>query len=270
MALHRTFCSLTSTSLAAAAMQWLPALLLIAMSTASHASAPWTTGTAYSVADGQVAYRELHYPAPGQAGLSSRVEYQDAQGRVIVRKQLDFSRSLTAPAIDQVDLRTSTRIYTRYEGARLQASYQRDAGSAMRTDTLRPRPELIVDAGFDPFVRAHWDSLLAGRPASAEFFLPALLRTITVSIAPVARAECEQVVGDVLCLMVRPAGLLRVASWFVEPLRLAYDLDERRLLMFRGPSNLLDAQGQAQDVLVLFEYHAAQVSASALIPPAGE
>ena len=64
--------------------------------------------------------------------------------------------------------------------------------------------------------------------------------------------------------------MLRIASWFVEPLRLAYDLEQQRLLMYRGLSNLLDARGKPQDVLVLFEYDAAQLTALALTPPAGE
>jgi len=245
-------------------------LLLIGLSTASHANSPWTTGTAYTVADGRVAYRELHYPDPELAGLSSRVDYQDADGQVIVSKQLDFSRSLTAPAIDQMDLRTRTRIFTRHEDEQLLAGYQRDAGSVLRTDTLRLRPELVVDAGFDPFVRAHWDTLLAGRAVSAAFFVPSRLDTITVSIAPAPRSECARIEGDVLCLMVKPAGMLRVVSWFVEPLRLAYDLDEQRLLMFRGLSNLLDAGGQPQDVVVLFEYHVPLARGSLITPPAGE
>lgn len=236
----------------------------------ANASTPWTTGTAFRLEDGAVAYRELHYPAPGQPGLSSRVEYQDTAGRVIVSKQLDFSRSLTAPAIDQLDLRTRTRLFTRYEDERLQAGYQRDASAPLRSDSLRPSPNLIVDAGFDPFVRSRWDTLMAGRAVNAAFFVPSRLDTVTVSIAPVAREECARVPGEVLCLMVRPAGMLRVVGWFVEPLRLAYDLDEKRLVMFQGLSNLLDDQGEAQEVLVLFEYHAPSVAANALSLPAGE
>jgi hypothetical protein len=243
--------------------------LLFAQSTPG-AAAPWTIGTAYNTSDGSVAYRELHYPAPGYPGLSSRVDYQDAEGEVIVSKQMDFSRSQTAPAIDQTDLRTSTRVFARHEDGRLQVGYQSNADAALRTDTIRLTPNLIVDAGFDPFVRSQWDALTAGRAVSASFFLPSRLDTIGVSIAPVPREECAQVQGDVLCLMVRPAGMLRVVSWFVEPLRLAYDLEQQRLLMFRGLSNLLDARGEPQDVLVLFEYGAAHLTALALIPPAGE
>ena len=255
-----TFASLTRSLLAA---------LLFAQST-HGAAAPWTIGTAYNAEDGSVAYRELHYPAPGYPGLSSRVDYEDAEGAVIVSKQMDFFRSQTAPAIDQTDLRTGSRFFTRHEEGRLQIGYQRDADTALRTDTMRLIPNLIVDAGFDPFVRSQWDALSAGRAVSASFLVPSRLGTITVSIAPVPREECAQVQGDVLCLMVRPAGMLRIASWFVEPLRLAYDLEQQRLLMYRGLSNLLDARGKPQDVLVLFEYDAAQLTALALTPPAGE
>jgi hypothetical protein len=231
------------------------------------ASTPWTVGTAFHVEDGSLAYRELHYPAPGLPGLSSRVEYQDASGRTIVSKSLDFSGSVTAPAIDQVDQRTGTRVFTRHEDGRLEAGYQRDAGARLRTDTLRLAPDLIVDAGFDPFVRSQWAQLTAGESVTAAFFVPSRLDTITVSIAPVPRAECEQAPGEVLCLVVKPAGMLRVVGWFVEPLRLAYDVEQQRLQMFRGLSNLLDNEGNPQDVVVLFEYDVAPAAAAVVLTP---
>jgi hypothetical protein len=246
-----------------------PLFLALAGMTTAQASTPWTVGTAFRTTDGAVAYRELHYPAPDRPGLSSRVEYQDASGRTIVSKSLDFSRSITAPAIDQVDQRTGTRVFTRHEDGRLQAGYQRNADADLRTDTVRLTPDLIVDAGFDPFVRTQWQQLLAGDSVKASFFVPSRLDTVTVSIAPVAREECAEAPGEVLCLVVRPAGMLRVVGWFVEPLRLAYDIEQQRLQMFRGLSNLLDNEGNPQDVVVLFEYDVAPASAAvALTPPA--
>ncbi len=245
--------------------------LALVGASAAQASTPWTVGTAFKVDDGSVAYRELHYPAPGLPGLSSRVEYQDASGRTIVSKSLDFSRSMTAPAIDQLEHRTCTRVFTRHADDRLEAGYQRDAATALRTDSVRLTPDLIVDAGFDPFVRSQWQRLSAGDSVKASFFLPARMDTITVSIAPVAREECEQAPGEVLCLVVKPAGMLRVVGLFVEPLRLAYDIERQRLQMFRGVSNLLDDEGKPQDVVVLFEYDTAPVAAAvALTPPAAE
>lgn len=243
--------------------------LAVSWAAAAQASTPWTVGTAFKAEDGTLAYRELHYPDPDQPGLSSRVEYQDASGRIIVSKSLDFSRSVTAPAIDQVDQRTGTRVFTRHADGRLEAGYQRDAEANLRTDTVRLTPDLVVDAGFDPFVRSQWSQLTAGKAVTASFFVPARLDTINVSIAPVPREECEQASGEVLCLVVKPAGMLRVVGWFVEPLRLAYDLERQRLQMFRGLSNLLDDEGNPQDVVVLFEYDAVPASAAvALTRPA--
>ncbi len=236
--------------------------LTLAGTSAALASTPWTVGTAFKVEDGSVAYRELHYPAPGLPGLSSRVEYQDASGRTIVSKSLNFSRSVTAPAIDQLDQRTGTRVFTRHADGSLEAGYQRDAEAQLRTDSVRLAPDLIVDAGFDPFVRSQWQRLTAGESVKASFFLPARMDTITVSIAPVPREECEQAPGEVLCLVVKPAGMLRVVGWFVEPLRLAYDIEQQRLQMFRGVSNLLDDEGRPQDVVVLFEYDVAPAAAA--------
>lgn len=215
--------------------------------------APWVTGTAISATNASVLYREFHYPADTQEPLSGRIEYIATDERLIARKQVDYSRSLTAPAVEQLDLRTQTRFSTRYVEDTLHADFQR-GGEALQTQTYIAPADLVIDAGFDTYVRNHWPALLDGRSIGARFHVPSRLEAVRVSINPVDRQECAQAGGDILCLLVRPAGLLRVAGWFLEPLYLAYDLATRRLMMFKGTSNLADDEGRPQSVVILYEY----------------
>ncbi len=216
-------------------------------------TSPWVTGTALSVNDGSVLYRELHYLAPTTEPLSGRIEYVAHDERLIARKQMDYSRSFFAPAVEQLDLRTQTRFFTRYAQNNLQAGFQR-GGGVLESRTLAPSNELVIDAGFDPFVRYHWEALQAGRSVGARFYVPSRLDSVRINVIPVAAQDCAQAGDNLLCLMVRPAGLLRVVGWFLDPLLLAYDLESRRLLMFKGTSNLADDEGQPQSVMILYEY----------------
>ncbi|OGT69919.1 MAG: hypothetical protein A3H44_14605 [Gammaproteobacteria bacterium RIFCSPLOWO2_02_FULL_57_10] len=228
------------------------ALLLFVVNIHAFAS-PWVTGTARSATDNSVLYREFHYLAPTQEPLSGRVEYMTDDDRLIAHKDMDYSRSLTAPAVEQLDIRTQTRFFTRYAETTLQAGFQR-GGSALETRTYTPADDLVIDAGFDPYVRSHWTRLLSGRSVTALFHVPSRLESLRISIVPVERQECAQASGEILCLLIRPAGLLRVVGWFLEPLYLAYDLETRRLQMFKGTSNLADDDGRPQSVVILYEY----------------
>lgn len=227
-------------------------VLLLPVVNVPVGAAPWVIGTARSAEGGEVLYREFHYRAPTQDLLSGRIEYK-AEEVLIAHKDVDYSRSMTAPAVEQLDIRTQTRFFTRYDAETLLAGFQR-GDQALQTETYTSTDELVVDAGFDPYVRKHWETLLAGRSITARFHVPSRLESVRISINPVDRQECAQASGDLLCLLVRPAGLLRVVGWFLEPLYLAYDRETRRLLMFKGISNLADDQGRPQSVVILYDY----------------
>lgn len=214
---------------------------------------PWVIGNAVSVNNGELLYRELHYRIDTSALISERVEYVSPSGELLVRKTLDGSRSLITPNVEQNDLRTGTQFAINDAGDSLNTRYQR-GGETSATKRIEKGDRLVVDAGFDPYVRAHWEALKAGDAIRAEFFVPARLDTVGISIRKTDAEQCAAITAEVLCLVVRPAGFLRLVGWFVDPLYLAYAQGSQNLLLYRGISNLLDANGKSQDVLIRYEY----------------
>lgn len=214
---------------------------------------PWLVGEAASTDNGELLYRELHYRSDASALLSERVEYVSPAGELLVQKTLDSSVSPITPNVEQNDLRSGTRFSVSDVGAALDSRYQR-SGESMATKLLDKNERLVVDAGFDPYVRANWETLSAGEAIRAEFFVPARLETINISIRKTDAEQCAAVTSAALCLVVRPAGMLRLVGWFVDPLYLAYAQDSQRLLMYRGISNLLNEDGESQDVLIRYQY----------------
>ena len=214
---------------------------------------PWVVGDAASAENGELLYREIHYRSDASASLSERVEYVNPSGELLVEKNLSGARSSITPEVEQNDLRNGTRFSIRDSGDSMDALYRR-GGQGFESSRIDKEERLVVDAGFDPYVRAHWQALRNGETIRAEFFVPARLDTVKISIRETDAEQCAAIDSSVLCLVVRPAGILRLVGWLVEPLYLAYEQGSQRLLMYRGISNLLDEYGESQNVVIRYQY----------------
>lgn len=236
---------------------------LILMSTAATAlgsepAQPWAIGTAWSTDQSEVLYREIHFADDPGHDRTTRVEYRRADDEVFAAKEIDYSVSATAPAISQIDYRNDARIITRHPnsspGPVVELEVRPHDSDEIRRDNFDYRDGLIIDAGFDPFVRENWDRLANGRRVTTDFLVPARMDTVRISISKTDNGNCNFPTQNMHCFIIRPAGLLRVVSWFVDPILIAYDSDTRRLLMFEGISNLRDDAGEPRNALIHFEY----------------
>lgn len=249
--------------MAAAAM----AATLAALVTPAHAKpldpadAPpglWAIGTAWTQDGTQVQYYEYHYAEDVTLDLPTRVEYRTPTGDVFAYKHIDYSRSVIAPAITQTDLRTNTRLLIEHPeepAARIiRVNWQSDGSSAGQQGDVNARNPLIVDAGFDPFIRENWDDLVSGRRVTTDFLVPARLDSVRIGITRTRDADCRASAEQIACFVIRPAGMLRVVGWLVDPILIGYDLQTRRLLVFDGLSNLRDDAGEPRNALITFEY----------------
>lgn len=239
-----------STQVMPACSGWrrLPALLSVALAMASFAPATVAADTpdAFSTeqadardpASGRLLYREQHLLRRDAAGtLRERlVLYRCPDGRPFARKHMDYRGALLAPSFDLEDARTGYR-----EGLRrtpMPRLYVRaSAGAGERSAPLRGAG-VVADAGFDEFVRAHWATLTAGRPAPLDFAVPARLRAYRFSLARVGQARIAG--EDAMLLRLRLDGWL---AWLAPHMDVAYGVRSRRLLRFEGVSNLADPAG---------------------------
>lgn len=224
----------------------------------SEAAKPWAIGTAWSMDKEDVLYREIHFAEDPEHELTTRVEYRNNNDEVFAEKELDYSVSTTAPAISQIDHRYDAHIITRHPnntpGPVVKLEVRPHDSDETRSSEFDYDDGLIIDAGFDPFVRENWDRLSNGRRVTTDFLVPARMDTVRISISKTDSSECNFPSDNMHCFIIRPAGLLRLVSWFVDPIRVAYDADSRRLLMFEGISNLRDDAGEPRNALIHFEY----------------
>lgn len=184
------------------------------------------------------------------------VNYFDAEGKKIAQKKNQYFNNIAAPDFHLSDLRNNYREQAIYnDDGSLTLSLLEDGDQAWRTTRINNLPDdLIIDAGFDEFVRRHWQALLAGKQINFNFASAARQDLIGFRLKK-STANKQQLV-----LSMRLQS--RMLSWLLNPIELTYDRQNQRLLRYRGLSNILDEQGNSYKADIHYQYPEAVVGAS--------
>jgi hypothetical protein len=209
---------------------------------------PWlrTEGMA-TTSQGDVAYREVHWQRSAAEGSELWVLYQCPDGRPFARKHLPATTRPQARGYVWEDRRSGQMAEVQVVDGAVSVGWKEDVGSALRQRRLALPPAAVIDAGFDAAVRQQWPALMRGERISLPFLLPGRQRFYPVEV----RRN-----GQVPWRGIRAQSIeVSLDTWYggIAPrLSLVYADTDRRLLEFRGTSNLRDARGAYPQVVVSF------------------
>jgi hypothetical protein len=231
---------------------WLVLCLLLVpavpVSAASHVGE--TIGRAYDLESDELLYSETH--CVSDDGVKRDVFYRDAESKLIASKSLDYSSGVTTPSLVQHNLYSSESIEVGFEQGMVSMEViDAESREPLKSAQAEPSQKLpvVIDAGFDFFVRQNWDSLVAGD--SHEFQFPLADRESLVELR-IQALGCSYPTQTDQCFR------LDVANWLlrilVKPIELGYDNEARRLTRFRGLSNIGDATGDGLVVDIRYDY----------------
>lgn len=203
-------------------------------------------GLAYGAKGGPLVYREVHW-LYRDAGVPSRlVLYRCPDGRPFARKRMREAPGATAPSFDFVDARSGYREGVRAGATGREIVWQPDARTPLRARPLDVPAGTVIDAGFDAYVRQHWNDI-ARAPQTVFFLVPSRFDAIRFRIADGGAATYPG--RPARTLRMGLAGLLGLA---LPDLELTYDAADHRLLRFRGPGTVRDAKGRMQMLRIEF------------------
>lgn len=233
-------------------MRLIPGLLILATSSVAFAQMDrhCFTGYAYHLDSGEFAYTEHHEQIreDGRA-IDWRVTYRAPDGEVIATKTMDFSHDRFVPEFELRHVDSGDMEGIRREGDDDWRMVERDGPeSETRVEPFAVGPDTAADSGFHPFVQAHFQRLLAGDTLRFRFAVAGSLKVLDMRARRIDGTTFE---GE-------PAVRLRaeldmfLINWFVDGLVLTYDPEDRRLLEYRGISNMQDAEGERYPVRVSY------------------
>ena len=197
-------------------------------------------------ADGRLRYVESHEFQATIGGMRQVTVYRDASGREIGRMEADHGRYRFAPVYRMVDLRHDTEETVRRDGSLVHVEAR--SGDRVRRKVLQVNTgrEVIVGPGFNEFIAAHWDRLLAGETLVADFVIPGRLALVAFRIRHTPAGAPD---GAHRFTVSADNAFLRLLA---PELTVAYDRDTRALVAYEGPSNVNDERNKSQTVAIRF------------------
>lgn len=204
-------------------------------------------GSAYSLKTGSLLYQENYKKIND---VLQKVEYSEPDGIVFGRKTIDFSQSTVAPSFTQINERNGEEIYIRQEGRNLVVNYKENTDSQQESEQLKVDAGMVIDAGFDGFIKQYWSVLESGKKLDVDYLVPSKKTTFGFRFS---RAECiGGAKSDVVCFSLSPISW--VVKLAVDPIIVAYDATEKKLLRFTGRGNIANAAGKYETVDIQYRY----------------
>ena len=200
-------------------------------------------GIAYTP-DGAVAYHETHW-LYREDGVDRRlVLYRCADGTPFARKWLTELPSAAAPDFEFYDAGIDYREGVKGATGQRTVFTQGPGESTFRQRALQLGADDVVDAGFDAYIRAHWDAIAPQQPLHAAIVVPGRLETVPVLITETASSDSR----------VRRL-VMRLDAWYrlvVPSITLDYERSNHRLLAFHGIGMVRDSRGRNLPVRIRF------------------
>ena len=221
-------------------------LALCAMQVSAQASKT-VIGEAYDTDSKKLLYVEKHRYV---AGNKHEVKYYNPAGELFAEKLLSYGEYEQAPAFEQTNALRGEWIKVTGQGDSLKVEYREKSDALVFDKRIKVNDHLLVDAGFDRYVKMHWDNLVSNQKMDIDYLVPSRLTTVGFEVG---RVDClEGTREEAVCFAITPT------SWFVSlavnPITVAYDPESHNLLRFNGRGNIASSSGKYQTVDIHYQY----------------
>ena len=205
------------------------------------------TGTAVERHTLNLLYEEHHVLRYLGGRLAERVVlYTCAGGSPFARKSVSYVDPV-APDFLLEDASNGLREGVRAVAGVRSVFFRSDHVAVEKAAPLPRVPGLVVDAGFDEFIRANWPLLLEGKPLPLHFLVPSRLEDIAFEVQHLRSDTHEGARVELFRLKLASA-----LSWFVRPIDVSYGTADRVLVRYTGVSDLRDGAGNNLQALINF------------------
>lgn len=232
--------------------RWLLGLVINCCATLAAAQNYVVAGSAYSLENHKLVYRELYTAMDENHQL--RVDYVTPNGNTFATKTLSYQGAYFQPEFDYFDQRDSEHISAQFEGPKLKLVHA--IGDSRREKIIYNNANLVVDAGFDAFIQLNWDKLVANKSLSFDFAFPARMDVVALRVERIGAGDSplyDKNYGvNWIYFRIKPAGFL--TGLIAAPIYLAYEPNGKYLMRFQGRSNIDDDRGAPLDVRIEYEY----------------
>ena len=224
------------------------AMLLLASATFGARAEGSFYGYAYDLDSGKYLYTEVHQPViEGGKEVSSTIRYYTPDGKEVGKKTLDYRADAYVPKF-RFDLPGEGYAEAITANGETIDMLKISGKGKEKRKSLKREGFTAADSGFNHAVQDNLPKLVKGEVVSFRFAVAGQLDSYRFKISKVGTGTFEG--KPAVKLLVQADSLLR----FVAPdLNLLYDPESRRLLEYKGVSNIHDpATGKAYNARIVY------------------
>ena len=236
-------------------------LLLTPLNLVAESEGVDVIGKAYSLNEDDLLYTEIH--CQPHDSNHRKVTYLDDDNHLIAEKWVDYRSGLTTPSFTQINHWTGEFVEVRFFPEKIKVSYQSHASSTEVDQSnlllTEAHTDVVVGAGVDAFIRNNWNTLVSGERMSFRFPVASRKALFDVNVRA---AFCSYQNNGHRCFLLEPENWL--VRMLVDPIELGYDTESRKLMRYRGLSNLEGQGGENMVVDIHYQYGNSKVSSCAI------
>jgi hypothetical protein len=193
---------------------------------------------------GKIVYREKHTAlyADGRI-LKSLTSYLDPEGKEIAVMESNYARSVALPTYVFKDYKRDYEEGVRFRDGKYYI-FNRDSEHGEKEKALGDTTDVYSCQGWHYYVVDNLEDLEKDQSFTLKLIFPKKLKTYPFKIEKVGSSD------KTMDVKVRFAN--RAISWLVPHLDLVYNKKDRKLIEFRGVSNIFDANDDLQDVRITY------------------
>jgi len=229
--------------------------LALAASLSALAGAPTSAdavhqveGKAFAGSDEHLMYLESHWLYDDGGNPSRLVLYRCPDGKPFARKLMHDDGSAQAPDFQLDDARHGYREGVRSAGGKRTVFVRDNTAASERTAALAMSPTPVIDAGFDAYIRDHWDKLGMNGSDMVPFLIPSRLGTLNFSVKRMADTQVNGHNAREYRL-----SLASFIGFALPHIDVAYDARTRELLRFVGLANIRSDSGSNVRAKIVFD-----------------
>lgn len=207
------------------------------------------TGTAINPDTRETVYQEFHDISHNQ----HTVRYEGKDGQVIATKALHYEQGYNTPLYQLNDLRFSRQTGSEWDKG-IFVIFRQEAGTKRHEKRVTPSTDLVIDAGFDHFIRSHWQELVDGKVIPFSFLLADPLLSLNMQMQSVNMNDSAITEKHADYHYFLASSRNHFIGWAIPDIHIAYDNNEQLLRLYHGPSNITDNDDDRQTVFIRYSY----------------
>lgn len=176
-------------------------------------------------------------------------------GKKFAEKKINYTGNPATPLIYQKDFRSGEVRQAEISQQTIELHYQENSHKKSEQANIPLADVDVIDAGFDYFVRQHWDELQTGKVLPVNFASMPHLKVLPLRVSAQPLTKCaikSEQENKHFCFLVEiDNALLRL---LLGNIKLTYD-QQHRLTNFKGVVNIEDDKATTQIAKISYYYH---------------